>query len=111
LPGRAIILPPAEASSRWEAVSVEELTYMGDVAWKAVRPNAKIRYTAEVLEAGEYDIYMYISAPNDESQSKGERGWKQIGTHTQKETGKLKYNYKISEVGGVAGALLFIKTN
>lgn len=111
LPGRAIILPPAEASSRWEAVSVEELTYMGDVAWKAVRPNAKIRYTAEVLEAGEYDIYMYISAPNDESQSKGERGWKQIGTHIQKETGKLKYNYKISEVGGVAGALLFIKTN
>lgn len=111
LPGRAIILPPAEASSRWEAASVEELTYMCDVAWKAVRPNAKIRYTAEVLEAGEYDVYMYISAPNDESQSKGERGWKQIGTHTQKETGKLKYNYKISEVGGVAGALLFIKTN
>lgn len=111
LPGRAIVLPPAKASSRWEAVSLEELTYMGEIAWKAKRPNSIMRYRDEELEAGEYEVYMYISAPNDESQSKGERGWKKIGNHTQKQTGILKYNYKISEAGNVAGALLFIKTN
>lgn len=36
LPGRAIVLPPAKASAKWEAVSMEELTYMGDIAWKPV---------------------------------------------------------------------------
>lgn len=60
LPGRAIVLPPAKASAKWEAVSMEELTYMGDIAWKAVKPNAKIKYQAESLEAGEYEVYMYI---------------------------------------------------
>lgn len=111
LPGRAIVSPPSKVSARWEAVSKEELTYMGDVAWKAIRPNAKIRYELDELQAGEYQVYMYISAPNDETLSKGERGWKLIGNHTQKKTGNLKYNYKVAEEGGVAGTLLFVKIN
>lgn len=111
LPGRRIVLPPAKASARWEAVSMEDLTYMGDVAWKALKPNAKIRYHADNLDAGDYQVYMYISAPNDEKECKGERGWKLIGTHHQKVGGPLKYSYKVSNVDGVAGALLFIKTN
>ena len=110
LPGRAIVLPPAKASAKWEAVSMEELTYMGDIAWKAVKPNAKIKYQAESLEAGEYEVYMYISAPNDEKQCKGERGWKLIDRYIQKQNGPWKYNYKSAEEGDVAGALLLVKT-
>jgi hypothetical protein len=53
---------------------------------------------------------MYISAPNDEKECKGERGWKLIGKHTQKESGVLKYNHKVNQKGGVSGALLLIKT-
>lgn len=111
LPGRVIVLPPAKAPSKWEEVSLEELTYMGDVAWKAVRPNARIRYRTAMLEAGEYDIYMYISAPNDETLCQGERGWKFMDKFTQKQTGEFKYNYKVKQEGEIAGALLLIKTN
>ena len=110
VPGRTIVLPPAKVSGKFEAVSLDELTYMGDVAWKAIKPNGKVKYSAEYLEAGEYEVYMYISAPNDEKQCKGERGWKLIGKHTQKESGVLKYNHKVNQKGGVAGALLLIKT-
>ncbi len=110
VPGRVIVLPPAKVSPKFEAVSVEELTYMGDVAWRAVKPNAVVKYSAEMLEAGDYDVYEYVSAPNDEKQCKGERGWKLIGSHAQKQSGKLKFKHKISEKGGVAGALLFLKT-
>ena len=110
LPGRKIVLPPSKVSAKFEAVPVEELTYMGDVAWRAVKSNAVLKYSAEMLEAGDYDVYMYISAPNDETQCKGERGWKLVGSHIQKQSGKFKYKYKISEKGGVAGALLLVKT-
>lgn len=111
LPGRVIVLPPSKASSRWEAVSSEELTYMGDVAWMAVRPNSKIRYNANFLEAGEYDVYIYISAPNDETLCVGERGWRLVDKYIQKKSGEFRYNYKSEDKGGVAGALLLIKTN
>ena len=53
---------------------------------------------------------MYISAPNDEKQCKGERGWKLIDRYIQKQNGPWKYNYKSAEEGGVAGALLLVKT-
>lgn len=70
----------------------------------------QIRFEAESLEAGEYEVYMYISAPNDEKQCKGERGWKLIGRYIQRQNGPWKYNYKSAEEGDVAGALLLVKT-
>lgn len=111
LPGRVIVLPPDKVTQKWERVSSEELTYMGDVAWKAVKPNAKMKYSAPMLEKGEYEVYKYISAPNDEKESKGERGWKKIDTFIQKGDGKLIYKFKAGAMGDCAGALLFVNSN
>ena len=111
MPGRVIVLPPDKVTQKWERVSSEELTYMGDVAWKAVKPNAKMKYSAPMLEKGEYEVYKYISAPNDEKESKGERGWKKIDTFIQKGDGKLIYKFKAGAMGDCAGALLFVNSN
>lgn len=102
LPGRIIVKNPDSAGSKWISAADSAYTFMGNSGWISLKKGAKMRYSLEYLEKGEYDVYMYTPAPNDEKECKGERGWRFIGKHTQKENGRFNYQYK--SVGASEGA-------
>ena len=77
-------------------------------------------YRADMVEAGEYELYRYVPGDNVEPQKgrndfgdtdPGEHGWVFECEFVQKRDGRFKYVYRAKEAGDIADAILLLKKN
>ena len=112
-PDRIIVETPSKPGRRWAAMG-EEYSRMGDEGWVAASPGARMKYSLDFLEAGEWEVYRYVSGCNvapvrGETFAPGTHGWQLEETFVQKNAGPFKYVYTAPESGSAADALLLVK--
>lgn len=117
-PGRIIVETPDKVSKDWTTLD-ESMSYMGKNGLKALKEGAKIKYSLDNLESGQYTIYRYVAGKNihpakgsefrQSDEDPGVHGWVFESDWTQKKDGKFRYTYSASQAGETADALLIVK--